>query len=268
MMNNRKEIPDWQLERYLLRELPPGLEDELKRRLAEDESARARLAALEKSNREILSEYPPGVMSEKIEKRYREKYEKQEQQTIVTRKRKVRSFAYALSAAAIILALLIPLRSVIRQGQNGGIPGEIRMKGAKTPLIVYRKTGDQITRLQNGEKARENDILQLSYVAVGKKYGVIYSIDGRGVVTLHYPDAGYGTAPELDQSGETYLGYAYELDDAPLFERFFFVTSNEPFDIKVVEKAVKALASQTGKARKKDLNLPSGFKQYSIILNK
>jgi hypothetical protein len=268
MMNNKKEIPDWQLERYLLGELSPGLEDEVKRRLAEDESARTRLAALEKSNREILSSYPPGMMSAKIEKRYREKYEKREQQSIGTRQRKVRSFAYAFSAVAIILALLFPMRNVIRQSQNNGMTGAIRMKGAKPRLVVYRKSGDEVTRLQNGEKAGENDVLQLSYVAVGRKYGVIYSIDGRGVVTIHYPDADYGTTTELDQNGEIYLGYAYQLDDAPLFERFFFITSNEPFDIAVVEEAVKLLATKTGRARKKDLKLPPGFKQYSIILNK
>jgi hypothetical protein len=268
MMNNREEIPDWQLERYLLGELPPGLEDEIKRRLAEDNSARARLAALEKSNEEILSSYPSAMMSAKIEKRYREKYGKGEQQTSETRRRKVRGFALALSAAVIALAVLVPLRNMIRQGQSDGGTPEIRMKGAKPHLVVYRKAGDKITRLKNGEKAKERDVLQLSYVAVGEKYGVIYSIDGRGVVTVHYPAAGSGKAPKLDQNGEIYLEYAYELDDAPLFERFFFVTSDKPFDTAVVEKAVRQLASKTGHVRKKDLKLPSGFRQYSIILNK
>ena len=114
----------------------------------------------------------------------------------------------------------------------------------------------------------EKDVLQLSYVAVGRKYGVIFSIDGRGIVTVHYPYAENGATPELEQGGEIYLRYAYELDDAPLFERFFFVTSDKPFNIAIVEKAARLLASKTGQARNTDLKLPSGFEQYSFLLNK
>ena len=134
--------------------------------------------------------------------------------------------------------------------------------------MVYRKRGGEIERLEREDRAAEGDVIQVSYVAAGKAYGVIYSIDGRGLVTVHFPDIGDETAPELDQNGEASLPYAYELDDAPSFERFFFITSDEPFDITDVEEAVYALASKLKKTRKKNLNLPFGFKQYSVILNK
>jgi hypothetical protein len=268
MMNDKKEIPDWQLERYLLGELPPDLENRVRQQLAEDESANARLSELKESNAEILSSYPPEMMSGQIEKRYKEKYGKRKNQTNEPRRVRVRSFAYALSAAALILVFLFPLRNIIIQNQIDRVPEEIRMKGAKPHLVVYKKSGDEIARLQNGEKVDEKDILQLSYVAVSRKYGVIYSVDGRGIVTAHYPDIHTGSTPELDQSGEISLAFAYELDDAPSFERFFFVTSNEPFEITMVEKAITLLASNPRQAMKKDLKLPSGFRQYSIILNK
>ena len=267
-MTGDKEIPDWQLERYLLGELPSELEAKVKKQLESDESARTRLAALEESNREILATYPSAVQARQIEQKYEEKYGRQEKRKREPLHPKLRTFAYALSTAALILIILIPLRIALKQsGPDREMEG-IRPKGIKPHLVVYRKRGDEIKRLEREDKVAQGDIIQVTYVAAGKTYGVIYSIDGRGLVTLHFPDIGDETAPELDQNGEVSLPYAYELDDAPSFERFFFITSDDPFDIADVEEAVYALASKLKKTRKKSLNLPLGFKQYSVILNK
>jgi hypothetical protein len=267
-MTSKREIPDWQLERYLLGELSAELEKEFRNQLARDPSLQTRLDALEESNREILSSYPPEIQAKQIEKKYEKVYGKQERGRRSVQHPKLRSFTYALSTAAVILIVLIPLRIILKQAPSDGGSEEIRLKGIKPHLMVYRKSGDEIERLEVGESAAEGDIIQLSYVAAGKKFGVIYSIDGRGVVTLHYPDIDYKAAPGLDQGGEISLPYAYELDDAPLYERFFFVTSDEPFDLVEVGDAVHALASNSKGAEKKKLRLPSGFKQYSTFLNK
>jgi hypothetical protein len=157
---------------------------------------------------------------------------------------------------------------MLRQTSSHGGREEIRLKGLSPRLVVYRKSGAEINRLDNGASASPGDVIQLSYVAAGKAFGAIYSVDGRGVVTLHYPDSNQGTAPELEQGGEISLPYAYELDDAPAYERFFFITSGKAFELKVADDAVNRLAAQTKKAGKKRLKLPSGFKQYSIILIK
>lgn len=70
----------------------------------------------------------------------------------------------------------------------------------------------------------------MSYVAAGRAHGVIVSIDGRGQVTLHFPaDAGAPTA--LESGRAVPLSHSYELDDAPLFERFMFVTAEAPDDL-------------------------------------
>ena len=62
-------------------------------------------------------------------------------------------------------------------------------------------------------------VLQLSYAAGEAKYGVIFSVDGRGTLTWHVP-AGYAggarAAPPLDPQGPVVLPSAYELDDAPV----------------------------------------------------
>ena len=115
------------------------------------------------------------------------------------------------------------------------------------------------------------DVLQVSYAAGDAKYGVIFSIDGRGTLTWHVP-AGYTggsrAAAPLDTRGKVILPTAYELDDAPRFERFFLVYGAAPFEIADIERIVRALAAQPSTADRTTLSLPSGLGQYSFVLNK
>ena len=67
---------------------------------------------------------------------------------------------------------------------------------------------------------------------------VLISIDGNGYLSQHYPEYG-NKAYELDNGGEIPLDYAYQLDDAPDFERFLFITSDSSFDIRKLIKAVE-----------------------------
>jgi len=96
---------------------------------------------------------------------------------------------------------------------------------------------------------------------------VLLSIDGRGHVTLHSPDAGETMATRLSGKGEVRLPSAYELDDAPAFERFFLVRAATPFSIATALDAARALAAQPS-ARKQSLALPPGFEQISLALDK
>jgi len=51
-------VKRWELERYLLRELPSTRMDEIKKFLETDSELREELAALKRSNEEILKQYP------------------------------------------------------------------------------------------------------------------------------------------------------------------------------------------------------------------
>lgn len=114
-------------------------------------------------------------------------------------------------------------------------------------------------------------MLQLSYTAGDAKYGVIFSVDGRGSITWHLP-AGYRggsrAAPALDAQGQVVLPSAYELDDAPGFERFFLVYSSVPFDVSDVERAARTLLARLAGADKEGLGLRGGLGQYSVLLKK
>src|SRR5690606_26378921 len=105
---------------------------------------------------------------------------------------------------------------------------------------------------------RKGDVIQLRYHGGGHRYGVIASIDGAGVVTLHHParDDAPPTATALSAES-TSLPHAYELDDAPRFERFFFITAAEPIDVRRSLDALRALARRDDSATA-PLELPAG----------
>jgi hypothetical protein len=92
----------------------------------------------------------------------------------------------------------------------------------------------------------------------------VVSIDGRGFVTRHLPSDGTRAA-ELDVRGPVTLASAFELDDAPAFERFFFVTSAEPFAASVVTEAAADLARRRSGQR---LELPATLEQSTFLLRK
>lgn len=141
-----------------------------------------------------------------------------------------------------------------------------RIKGMGPVLNVYRAEGEQARVLQDRAIAREDDLLQLEYNAAGFSYGMILSIDGRGTVTLHYP-ASTTRIPALN-TGSVLLPYSYQLDDAPDFERFFFVVSEQEFNPGAVLDAARKLSSGQDRGRQGSLLLPDAFKQYSITIVK
>ena len=77
---------------------------------------------------------------------------------------------------------------------------------------------------------------------------------------------------EPDQGGDrgrVALDHAFELDEAPGFERFFFVTSEPGEQLPVTEvlEAARKLA-QSEDAKSAALELPQSWKQSSLLLDK
>ncbi len=138
---------------------------------------------------------------------------------------------------------------------------------SRTQLLVYRKIQERVETLSDGEKARAGDLLQLAYVSAEDSYGMILSIDGRGAVTLHLPES-EGDSTKLELSKQSLLPSAFELDDAPEFERFFFLTSDSPFDVGGVLQEAQDLAKNLEQVRQNNLDLPESFHQYSVLILK
>jgi hypothetical protein len=121
--------------------------------------------------------------------------------------------------------------------------------------------------LKNGVKAKAGDLLQIAYESAREIYGVILSIDGNGIVTLHYPER-EDQSTVLKKGKKELLGSSYELDNAPGFERFFFITSMSEIDVADVIQKAKRLAQDVKRAKTGNIELIDPFKQTSILIIK
>jgi hypothetical protein len=153
----------------------------------------------------------------------------------------------------------LPLPSVEQDVVDGN-----RIKGGDPALFLYRKTASGVEELQSGDAVSERDLIQIKYQSGSHRYGVILSIDGRNAITIHLPEDGQ-SAVELERGRADTLGFAYELDDAPGGERFYFVSSDVPFKVESVRNAVKSIAFNGGNRK---LELPDTYAQYVFTLAK
>lgn len=253
-MTQRARVPDWLLERLAAGELPERVARELSERL-DDAGERSRLLALEASNAEILQAHPPALVLASVERRAALR---------PARPRATPAFWPLLAfggSAALALALVldaVPERdpSVSPLAREADAE-QLIAKGLEPYLSIYRRTRASPERLPERARVRAGDTLQLAYVAAGQRFGVVASVDGRGAVTLHLPEAA-GRAAALDDGGETALPHAFELDDTPGSERFVFVTGAAPFDTGAV------VAHLEGKLPR----LPAGLSLRSTELEK
>jgi hypothetical protein len=143
-----------------------------------------------------------------------------------------------------------------------------RAKGLKPRLMVYRKQGSRAELLSDGSSVKAGDILQIAYLSAGRRYGVVISIDGAGAVTLHAPADASQSSELIAGSGQHTLPLAYELDQAPAYERFFFIVSHKPIDPSAILSVARDFAKKSRNASQKPLPLAGEVEQYSLILVK
>ena len=261
-MSQHNHISDYRLEQYVAGALDAATMRDIEERLQEDAELRARVEAIKASNEKILAAMPPerAVADIKRKLRLAEDAEKREQGRAWFVLPAVATAAAALIAVVVFMNLQQPLDT---QSQNTGVTGIITKGDAS--LTIYRKNGAKSVALKSGAQAKNGDELQISYTAAGMAYGVIASVDGNGSVTLHLPDRA-GAAATL-KPGVNLLPFAYQLDDAPDYELFVFVTSATAFDTASVTAALKGL--HTGKqVPGADLHLPETLQLHRMLLKK
>jgi len=262
-----QRVPDLALEQYRLHELPPDAAAAIERRLAAEPELRHRLDALDRSDVEIRGQYPEDWLAGRVRARVIERGA-QLAKRVPSRARWMMPIALATAATMLILAIPSAVKRL--QVSTPGAPGSAlddRIKGSPE-LAVYRKIAEGSEKLADGAAAHPGDLIRLGYRAAGRGYGVILSIDGRGGVTLHLPPNG-GTAAALDRHGNAVLlDRAYELDDAPGWERFYFVTADAPFAADEVVDAARRAAAANPVSPPATLKVPHGFAQTSFTLNK
>lgn len=228
---DKHPISDYQLERYLLRE---GTDDELadlERRLADDPELAQRLAALESSNEELHRRYPPEWMRGQIELKLKRAQGRRVQRTWSGYR------LWAVPAVALILAV-VAVPTLLDDQETSEAPATRIKGGDQEPrLLVFRKLSIGVERLQDEALARSGDLVQLAYRSGGLQFGAILSVDGRGTVTQHLPATGAEAVPLAAQDT---LDVAYELDDAPRWERFYLVAADRRFGLAAVKTKLAA----------------------------
>lgn len=223
-------INNLRLERYLLGELPETEKKAMEASLRDNPRLTERLEALRLSDQEILSRYPVDLMSERImQRRLRSSVPKSRKQG--RRPPAILKWAPLLAAACLVSVLLFPDRDplAILPGPDHTIAKGSLAEGNSPRLIIYQKiSAERIVEIPPDSRLRPGDLIQIAYTPGTARYGIILSIDGRGTVTLHHPEKADDDTL-LPASNRLLLPSAYELDDAPMFERFFFITSLRPF---------------------------------------
>lgn len=219
-------IPEWKLERYLLGELSPHEAEEISKSSKSDNILRMRIQTLQESNAEFLKAYP-------AEHVFRD---------MVYSQRKTGS-ARGLQIAAMITILLGVMavaylkfqpteimNGVDEVGSTSGTEvASVRIKGLPSRFEVWKKAGDSAIQMQDKDSVIAGDELQIRYAVAEKCFGLLFSMDGNGIVTIHIGQD--NNAVELAPQGIKFLPTAYKLDNAPYFEKFFFLTAGEAFSI-------------------------------------
>jgi len=261
-------VPAWKLERFLLGELQAAEMDQIHAQVEADPALALQLQGLRADNEQLLERHPAAWMAPQIERRAEQS---RSHSSKVHRKLAfpARLFPrlWPLPAAIGLVAMLALVTVNDDTGDGDGIrqnstPG-IRLKGTGPRLSLHRKIGSGSEPLLAGAYGRAGDVLQIRYHAGGRLFGAILSVDGNGSVTLHLPSVG-DRAQALESTGPVSLAFAYELDDAPDWERFYFVTADSAFELgRVVDAAATAAFAQ-----RDSLLLRNSFEQFIVTLNK
>ncbi len=181
-----------------------------------------------RSDAEILAAHPPEAVEAEVRRRYARASHQR-------RRRRLQA------AAPVLVAAVATMMVLAGPPDTPAGPAE-RAKGPVATLVVHRSTPEGAELLQSGAIAKDGDVVRLTYRASAQLYGVIASLDGRGQVMLHLPEAP-GVAPPLKPRDPVSLEHPYKLDDAPGFEEFHLITSDSPFSTEVVAEALRTSAS-------------------------
>lgn len=243
-------IPDWKLERYLTGDLPEGEMREIRELEKTDEIFAGRVKMMREDNAAILKKLPFERLSEKMEARGT----LASGGSFISGKGMPAGFKLVKFAAAAALVLAVVSVALFSQREIGpdagtqvaggaqvmdvamvdaseipGGAGDTRIKGLDARMEVWKKTGDSAVQMPNLGEAREGDEIQLRYAVPEKCFGMLFSMDGNGTLTMHMADG--SSAVVLEPGKMTTLPFAYKLDNAPKFEKFFLLTSRAAFEL-------------------------------------
>ena len=271
-MTQSTKTPELLVEKLIHGELSDAEAQQVRKRL-EAEGGLERIDALKASNADILSEYAPVQLAASIRMRHeiaeKEKWKKRRLALLPL------SAAFA-AAAAITLFMIFPVAPSTTMPINSNSPADaaysdhpgeyVGIRGDGEPMLnVGKRTVDGQEWLKDGASVAAGDELQIKFNAGHAHSLIICSVDGQGEVSLHYPLSENDSTKVAPMSAKI-LPYGYTLDDAPRFERFILVWSenDKPLSVKDVLKSVTHMSNARNSAPKLD----KGVKFKDMTLSK
>jgi len=259
---SKVQISAFLLERYHIGEVTDAEKIQVEEALAGDDDLAASLAGLDRADSDFFQRFTQEKIfpaSQDLERNHTSMNTRMD--THMPRRRlnarrlpKFSPVILGFCAAAAVLIIALPL-FILKNPLQPEFSD--RMKGSSADgsiieLNVYIKedSAGEVRLLQDQADVREGKTIQLAYQvkggASGEKYGVIFSIDGRSSVTMHFP---YNTRESnlLVCGKNVPLNEAYILDDAPKYEIFFFVAADKPMDTGNILNTARKLAGQIEK---------------------
>lgn len=227
-------LSNFLLERYNLGELSREEKAFVEKKIESDPEVQCRLSDIKRSDFEFRNQFPADVVLNQHNRK-------------MPKRNNVRLIS-GICAAALLMGIAFPMIWQQMNAANANPNGD-RAKGiaplvqsTEPDLSVYLKTGQE-SIVYEGLPLHEGNTIQLAYTVPGVRYGVIYSVDGRSNVTLHYPYSVNGNT-QLVSDKQTALEEAYVLDDAPNYEVFFFVISKTPLDTQSVIEDAESIVNK------------------------
>ncbi len=287
MKQELNEISDLMLERFVAGELDAKRNAQIQMFCETDSVLQERVNGIRKSNEEILTAYEPKAMAIAIQRRQQTRLNhlKQKKYSLLgaengrqTLRQNLFKLRYGFPAlATLIVGIFLTLRPMQNQVEIRGsdaslIPlatetPDILLKGTESGLVIFRKTKLGTELLLPHDKAKAGDILQVFYHNRKSVYGMIFSRDGAGNMTLHFPET-EGPALKLQEGNMQGLPNAFRLDQAPKYERFYLLTSSEPFACDSLLRLIRREFAFSQNVSDTLMALPSTFRQYTYTIEK
>ena len=245
-------IPDWKLERFLTGDLPDEEMNKLRELEANDAVFANRVKMLREDNKAILSKLPFETLAANLGTGAAGNAAKNAPRFTLVKFAAAAMFVFAVALVAFFAQSETSVMNErvgsdvanVNGSQNTQVAlaeneSDTRIKGLDVRMEVWKKTPAGIVQLNDLDSVGEGDEIQLRYAVPEKCFGLLFSMDGNGALTLHMGDG--VKAVELAPGKMNSLPFAYKLDDAPYFEKFFFVTSPKEFAVEEndVDKLLK-----------------------------
>ena len=240
-------VPDWKLERYLTGDLPDEEMRKIRNLEVTDEIFAGRVRMFREDSRAILGKMPFETLSARLD------MVPSQASGRVSAGSNIIKFAVAAALVlSVVTVALFSQREITPSAEEQGAGTDVamlvdagndtRIKGMDSRMEAWKKTDGGIAKLEDMNEVREGDEIQLRYSVPQKCFGLLFSMDGNGAITMHMGDGDKAIA--LEPGKMVTLPYAYKLDNAPQFEKFFFLVSDTLFSIDV--NNIDAVLKQKG----------------------